>query len=603
MSLKKIVLSTIFLFCGFLAQAQDQLYMVAKEYLAKEEYDKAGELFAKLHDNSPADKTILESYTACLVKTKNYKVAEKILKASLKKNKTDAETTVMLYNVYTAWGEEKKAKKLMNTLLDDAMISETSMRETAKLFDTYKWYDKSILLFEEGRKKANNPLAFAEELATLYDKTGEYDKATESLLDLAATQPQKTEDVKTALLRLFNQPEKVAAVKKKIIKRINENAEVVVYPDILAWLYIQQGDYESAFVQVKAIDTRLQENGRRVLQFANIAAVEKKYTAAYEAYDFVIAQGKENPSYASAYAQKISLKKSELELKPNYSAEDVSNVLSEYEKFLKDNPAAEYSETQREYAMLLARYGNEAGKAIKVLEKITNGNAGGAVLRAKCKLDLGDYQIIEGNNWEATLLYSQVDKDFKNDMLGEEARFRNAKLSYYMGDFTWAQGQLDVLKASTSELIANDALHLSVLIVENSAKDTDITPLETFSRAELCLFQNKIADAKEKLDSITSFYPEHALIDDILMVKADLEIKQHHYTEALAFLEQVYTKHKDDVLADDAIYKSAVIQENYLNNIEEAKKLFEKIILDHPGSSFISESRKAYRRLRGDNIN
>lgn len=36
------------------------------------------------------------------------------------------------------------------------------------------------------------------------------------------------------------------------------------------------------------------------------------------------------------------------------------------------------------------------------------------------------------------------------------------KLAYYRGDFKYAQGLLDVLKAATSELVANDAMQLSV---------------------------------------------------------------------------------------------------------------------------------------------
>jgi predicted Zn-dependent protease len=463
--------------------------------------------------------------------------------------------------------------------------------------------DYAIEMYEGGKKQTGNPFLFAEELATLYDKKGDFDKATESLLDLASQQPQKIEDVKTALLRIFTKPDKVETVRKKMIKRINEQTENVVYPDILSWLYIQQKDYESAFTQVKALDIRLKEQGRRPLSFARIAAKEKEYNAARDAFNYIIQLGKESPYYMVANAEKISLSKTELEAKPNYKAQDVNNVLADYEAYFTINPSAQYAEPQQEYALLLARYANRQKDAIIALEKITTLSSGNPMFKGRCKLDLGDYQIIDNNNWEATLLYSQVDKEFKNDMLGEEARFKNAKLSYYIGDFKWAQGQLDILKASTSELIANDALNLSVLITENSGLDSNIAPLQTFSRADLLIFQNKLADANKALDSITNEYPEHALLDDILMAKASMEVKQHHYKEALAYLEKVYTKYNEDILADDAIYQSAVINEKYLENHEEAKNLFEKIILEFPGSSFVQEARKEYRRLRGDVLN
>ena len=603
MKWNKYLVLLCFLCFASIAQAQDQLLILAKEYLSNKDYPKAGELYAKLYQNNPSDRNITEGYIICLIGNRDYKNAEKLLKSILKKYKKDIDYTLLLYKVYSQQADDKKARKSIASLMEDNMNDEGSLRRVANLFIENGMNDYAIEMYEGGKKQSGNPFLFAEELATLYDKKGDFDKATESLLDLASQQPQKIEDVKTALLRIFTKPDKVETVRKKMIKRINEQTENVVYPDILSWLYIQQKDYESAFTQVKALDIRLKEQGRRPLSFARIAAKEKEYNAARDAFNYIIQLGKESPYYMVANAEKISLSKTELEAKPNYKAQDVNNVLADYEAYFTINPSAQYAEPQQEYALLLARYANRQKDAIIALEKITTLSSGNPMFKGRCKLDLGDYQIIDNNNWEATLLYSQVDKEFKNDMLGEEARFKNAKLSYYIGDFKWAQGQLDILKASTSELIANDALNLSVLITENSGLDSNIAPLQTFSRADLLIFQNKLADANKALDSITNEYPEHALLDDILMAKASMEVKQHHYKEALAYLEKVYTKYNEDILADDAIYQSAVINEKYLENHEEAKNLFEKIILEFPGSSFVQEARKEYRRLRGDVLN
>jgi hypothetical protein len=603
MKWNKYLVLLCFLCFASIAQAQDQLLILAKEYLSNKDYPKAGELYAKLYQNNPSDRNITEGYIICLIGNRDYKNAEKLLKSILKKYKKDIDYTLLLYKVYSQQVDDKKARKSIASLMEDNMNDEGSLRRVANLFIENGMNDYAIEMYEGGKKQSGNPFLFAEELATLYDKKGDFDKATESLLDLASQQPQKIEDVKTALLRIFTKPDKVETVRKKMIKRINEQTENVVYPDILSWLYIQQKDYESAFTQVKALDIRLKEQGRRPLSFARIAAKEKEYNAARDAFNYIIQLGKESPYYMVANAEKISLSKTELEAKPNYTAQDVNNVLADYEAYFTINPSAQYAEPQQEYALLLARYANRPKDAIIALEKITTLSSGNPMFKGRCKLDLGDYQIIDNNNWEATLLYSQVDKEFKNDMLGEEARFKNAKLSYYIGDFKWAQGQLDILKASTSELIANDALNLSVLITENSGLDSNIAPLQTFSRADLLIFQNKLADANKALDSITNEYPEHALLDDILMAKASMEVKQHHYKEALAYLEKVYTKYNEDILADDAIYQSAVINEKYLENHEEAKNLFEKIILEFPGSSFVQEARKEYRRLRGDVLN
>src|SRR5207237_519209 len=106
-------------------------------------------------------------------------------------------------------------------------------------------------------------------------------------------------------------------------------------------------------------------------------------------------------------------------------------------------------------------------------------------LQAECKLELGDILLMTGDIWEASLRYSQVEKSFKHDEIGNEAKFRNAKISYYTGDFKWAQAQLDVLKGATAKLIANDAMDLGLLISDALAIDTNEAPLCIFARADL----------------------------------------------------------------------------------------------------------------------
>ncbi|HMT36205.1 MAG TPA: tetratricopeptide repeat protein, partial [Chitinophagaceae bacterium] len=179
--------------------------------------------------------------------------------------------------------------------------------------------------------------------------------------------------------------------------------------------------------------------------------------------------------------------------------------------------------------------------------------------------------------------------------------YKNAKLSYYTGDFVWAQGQLDVLKASTSELIANDALNLSVLITENNPiADSNTTPLLMFAHADLLAFQNKDEEALTTLDSIELIYPKHPLQDDILMERARIAMKKQDYSEAALQLQKITTQYADDVLADDALYHLAFINENYFSNKDEAKRLYEQLIIKYPGSTFINEARKRFRALRGD---
>ena len=219
-------------------------------------------------------------------------------------------------------------------------------------------------------------------------------------------------------------------------------------------------------------------------------------------------------------------------------------------------------------------------------------------LQAEAKIALGDYYLMQGERWEATLLYSQVDKDYQDDVLGQTARFKNAKLSYYMGDFEWAQAQFSILKASTSKLIANDALDLSVFILDNLGLDSTALPMYMFANADLLAFQNQFDRAFSVLDSILLMYPNHSLDDDVLYTKAKIYLKRHNLQQAAATFEIIATNYPESIRVDNSLFELAALNELYLNNKPKASELYKRIFMDYSNSTFAVEARKHYQRLQ-----
>lgn len=602
--MKRLLLFLWVVFMAHVGLAQDQLLQVARQYLLSQDYTKAAATFKQLLDYNPGNPEILQGYTNSLLGMGDFAGAEKMLKQQLKKNSTDLRTQYDLARVWQRLKEDKKADKQFQKLNEQVLNREDQLRTLAR------WYEKdgmaleAITLYEKGRNADKlQPYRFAEELAVLYDAQGKTELAMESLLDMYVSTSDKQENVKAAFQRMMTTPDKLDMLRKKIIKRSAKDAEQLAWPDLLAWYYTQQGDYESAFQQIRAIDTRLHEDGRRMLGFGRLALREKQYNAALQAYRTVAQLGTDKPFYQLALSEELTVLNRQLRAKPTFTAMAVDSVIKKYDDFIQQFPAFQYTETSRDLAELEARMGRKPEKAIERLTRIVQAPQTDRIFRGQCKLDMGDYELLRNNRWESTLLYSQVDKEFKQDMLGEEARFRNARLSYYTGDFVWAQGQLDVLKASTSELIANDALNLSVLITENNPPaDSNSTPLLLFAQAELLAFQYRDAECLALLDTISISYPQHVLADDILMVKANMAIRQQDYNEAAKHFQRIIDQYADDVLADDALFQLAVIYQEQFNNTDEAKRLFEKLMVDFPGSSFVNESRKRYRTLRGDKV-
>jgi len=601
--LKKILIIIFSLIFTQNVNAQEQLLNVAKQYLMAGNYEKAAATYKQLLDYSPKDQDLQRAYLESLMGMKDYKTAEKVVKQVLKANPSDARNNFQLVKIYKGIDEEKKANKLIEKIISRVNNNDDEIRATADLFEKEGYLDNAIAVYEKGKSfEKDFPYLYAPELALLYNKKGDIEKATESLLDVYVSRPEKSEEIKATFQRIMNQPEKIKDLQNKVTKRIEKQPNIEAYPDLMAWIFVQQKDYESAFAQIKSIDLKLNEGGRRMIGFARVCFRELQFKAAILAYNAVADLGKEQPYYQIARSEKLTCMKNQLQRNPLYTQEDVKALGLEYASFLDEFPQYLQKETLREYAELEARYSHNIEKAIELLNNVVKANNVQQAFKGRCKLEMGDYELVRDDIWESTLLYSQVDKEFKQDILGEEARFKNAKLSYYTGDFVWAQGQLDVLKSSTSELIANDALNLSVLITENNPPaDSNAVPLMMFARADLLEFQNRDIEALAILDSITTEYPNHPLMDNILMERARIASKRQDYNETAMLLQKVVTNYGDDVLADDALYNLALINETFFKNLDEAKRLYEQLIVKYPGSTFVNEARKSFRRLRGDN--
>jgi TolA-binding protein len=209
---------------------------------------------------------------------------------------------------------------------------------------------------------------------------------------------------------------------------------------------------------------------------------------------------------------------------------------------------------------------------------------------------------MRGERWEATLLYSQVDKAYKDDVLGHEARFKNAKLSYYFSDFDWAKAQFNVLKSSTSKLISNDAIDMDVFIMENTGLDSTTEALSYYAAAELLVLQNRFDEAFLKLDSLRRLFPDHTIEDDIYYLKAQVYKKQRQFDKAVDMYEKIIANYKEDIRADNSMFEMATLFEGPLKNKEKAKELYEKLFNDFSGSTLAVEARKRFRILRGDKL-
>jgi len=460
--------------------------------------------------------------------------------------------------------------------------------------------DYAIKILEQGRKVLNDNNLFSFMLVPLYRYKGDKSALINEYLNILPTTPAYISAAENTLSGMFENDTDYDVLKSALLKRIQKAPEQTVYIDLLIWQYLQQKDFDQALNQALALNRRNNDNGSSIFELCRTLADNQAYDTAIRGYSYLVDKGKDNPFYLPAKIELIDTKGLKI-TSGKYLPADLLDLEKDYTGLLTEfGKTSSTAFAMQRLARLQAFKLHKFADAQKMLEDVVNIPNLQPELLAESKLDLGDVYLITGRQWDATLLYSQVEKDFPNTDIGQDAKFRNAKLSYYTGDFEFAKMQLDVLKAATSQLIANDALNLSLLIADNLNVDSTGSALKIYARADLLIFAEQPAKAMQTLDSIDAKFPGNALVNDILIAKARILIQEKNYTDAVPLLKKIYEISPANLWADDAVFMLGDIYDNQLNDKAQAKLFYQKIITDYPGSLWINEARKRFRVIRGD---
>ncbi|MCX2573327.1 tetratricopeptide repeat protein [Pedobacter sandarakinus] len=571
------------------------------QYYRDGEYEKAAVLLEKLVDGSTGE-NYFDLYFNTLLKLKRYDVAEKLVKKQIKKNPQGDAYLIALGKLYQEKGDANAANKVFNDVIAKLPKDEFRIRDLANNFYRFENYELTIQTFKQGRKLLNNDQLFTYELLNIYRFKKDKPMLMQEYLDALPTNPQLLPQAQAVLSMVFDDKNDYLTFQAAILKKIQQEPDAAVYVQLLTWNYIQQQEFDMALRQLIAYDKRTKGDGGTLYSAVNIFADNNAYETAIKAYEYLLTKGKDNPYYLSSKIELLNTKYN-LQTTGKFSVANLDLLAKDYQSLIDENGKNKNTLFAiKKLANLQAYYLNQASKAEKGLEEAIQMPGLAAQELSIIKLDLGDVYILTNQPWEAFLVYEQVSKQFEGQPIGNEARFRSAKLSFYQGNFDYSNGQCMVLKTATSQLIANDALNLSLLISDNIQTPTDSNALKMYADAEMLIFRNLTEQAIKKLDSISVVYPDNGLKDAVLMTKARILIKANEHMQAVAILKTVTENFKDGIWTDDALFMLGDLYEKKLNDIEQAKIYFQKLITDYPGSMFSAEARKRFRTLRGDGV-
>ena len=584
------------------AQPQRQIdEQLARSFYNNKEYYKAAELYNQLYQKYNYYH-YFSQYIECLLFIEKYDEAEKNLKTFIKRDNTTNKwkAQINLAFVYQKNNEIEKAdkylKKMINELPEDRNVfNQVANNMRMKDLDEY-----AILLYDRGASILSMNHKFYMEKALAYQSMLNFEKATENYLLQLEVSPDDYETVKSRfsyMLRYDVDGSVTDVMRIALLKKTQERPEDALFAELLVWFALQMKDYEIAVNQEIALDRRFNDREYDIIYLARIARDNGQYDIAIKAYDYLIKKSAEGAFYPEAVVGKTEV---EYE-KVNASQSGVSTEwYSNFEQRIM-NECNELGILDMTIPILVIRAEilafrlEEDAKAVELLNDALTLNLT-KLNKAKLKMKLADIYLFKEEVWEATLLYSQVDKSMKEEPIGHEARFKNAQLRYYIGEFDWALSVLNILKSATSKLIANDAMTLSLVISDNLEYDT--VALQRLAKADFYIYQKRYELANQMLDSINIYNPNEVSMPYLLMRKAQIAVENQGYNLADSLYKRVYQGYADSYMADDALMKDAVLLERFLDNKDEAMECYAKIIDEYTASVYVAQARNAYRRLR-----
>ncbi len=652
----RILLLCLVCIIPFASRGQDQDVRIANEYFLKGDKEKAYAMYQVLSKTPENIPMIHANYLSLMLDMDKFKEAEDYVDRVIRKVDDRITYRVDLGLVYLRSGDLSKADKYFKALVKNTLPDVYRTKSIADYLAAQNLPEYAIYTLQEVRKTMGNASAFTLEMANLYRMQGKRDEMVEEYLHYITQSPANLNYVKNLLQLFLNKPEELESLERMLMDKAQQFPDSEVYADLLVWVNLQQKNFYGAYIQARAFDKRFRKETSKTLEIAQIALNNKDYENADKAFSYVIKEFPNTDNYLPARLGLIRAREAKVKRKFPVNLDSVRYLTREYQSFIARYPDNGNSyEASLNEALLHAHYLDEKDSAIAKLTALTASPRVPAYLKAKAKLELGDIYLLKEEPWEATLLYSQVEKNQRDAPLGYEAKLRNAKLSYYKGDFRLAEEHLDILKQATTREIANDAMDLSIRIKENLAADTAGIALKEFAAIELLLVQNKTETALSRLHQFESgkqvkmskwdaflknlwpsktqseMTPEelkefeawaaekdpgkknrdsiwvnekslltYSIQDDVYWLEANLRIKRGEFNLALTELEKIVKDYGSDILADDAYFTQGDIYENDLHNKEKAMEIYRDFLDKFPGSVFAAEARKRYRTLRGD---
>ncbi|MAO32220.1 MAG: hypothetical protein CL824_01825 [Crocinitomicaceae bacterium] len=416
--MKRIILITI---CAFLSniswsQSQEEIQL-AQEYYIKGDFNKAVYYYKKIYKSNNSV-IYYTRYLDCLIKTEEYKTAEKLIIKRVKSNKGDLNLQLSLAQFYIDRESSDKANKIFEDVYTSSINTPQNINKTYNAFIEVDQIDWAIKTLEKGRKKNKKNAQLNFNFAKAYSIQGEKDKMLNELLDVLSFDSYSIQSVKDFLINrvefLNKEDDLLKLLIKKLININQKQSDKIVYLELLIWTFVQSENYNSALTQAIGLDKRFNLMGEEVMRIGQICLDNQQFKIANKAFKYIINLNQETEFFYLAEQLILNTNFLKITSSRDYTEQEIAECINEYEKVL-----SKYSKGRRtlkliiELAYIKSYYADMPKQGIELLNEALKIRSLTDIQRAEIKVKLADIHVLKGDIWEASLLYMQVENDFK----------------------------------------------------------------------------------------------------------------------------------------------------------------------------------------------
>ncbi len=590
------------LFSAALTAQPEAEAALAEQYFIDKEYDSALELYEKLYKKETKDLYVMR-IMSCYEGNRKFADAILFMDKAIKKQPDKVIYPVMKAALMEKNGDIEPAELLYQEIMTKKLRQESDFAQTGSYLYKLGKLEMAEAFYLEGRRKLKNDELFADELAAIYDVQGLAGKATREYLKEYYFHRESYENMSLAIINMTGNGKKSdTEIETVLLEETDKSPGDLGIRQILFEYYVLIKNFQEAFIQVKSIDKFFGEAGERVFKFAETLRNNKQYELSNKAYNYIIENKEGTPYYKNAFLEKaVTGEIKAFEAVP-VDVVAIQEAVKSYGELINQFGKEGYFDAIYRRANLQVFFLNELDEPLKELREVTKETSNLRTQQrdnwAKAKLLIADILVMQKDYNNAKLIYTELAEAFKDRQTGALAKFRLAQMAYYRGEFEMSQGLLSAIKDNTSNDISNDAIQLSLKIIDNTGLDSTTNALAMFAAAELLVYQRLYEPAMRVMDSLAYMYPTHSLTDEIYWAKANIYLKKNEIPKALELLDKILEKNKEDIYGDDALYTKARLYDYNMKDTETALKYYLEFLTAYPGSLFSVEVRKRIRMLR-----